>query len=78
MATNGNGAWRGYWVALTITVMLGSYAFTCLLCDKLATEMICTYKETNAKFDTLKEISNDILHDIDLRLSRIEKKLDIK
>lgn len=73
MSINDESRWQvGFWV-LTVLVA-GSFAWT----------TFCAFnnqRRIESLFDRqweLKEVANDMMHKIDLRLSKIEIKLDIK
>ena len=68
-----NGKWQvGFWV-ITALVM-GSFSWTTF--NAFNNQSKISVLET--KHYELKEVANDCLHKIDLRLSRIEDKLGVK
>jgi len=72
MSENG-GKWQvGFWVITALVI--GSFSWTtfCAFNNQRRIEILAD------RYIGLREISNDCLHKIDLRLSRIEQKLDIK
>lgn len=69
---DGNGKWQiGFWVIAVLVV--GSFTWTtqCYLCNQGRIET------TLVRLADLKDVANDSLHKIDLRLLRIESKLAI-
>ena len=70
---NGNGKWQvGFWVITFLVVGAFTWSTICYLNNERR-----IFQNTERLYN-LKEVANDCLHKIDLRLSRIEDKLDIK
>lgn len=72
MTGNGNDKWQiGFWVLTVLVVSSFTWATACAWMNQTKIE------NNRIRYDNLKEVANDALHKIDLRLSRIEDKLDI-
>ena len=70
---NGNGKWQiGFWVVTILVVSSFSWTTICYLNNQRRIE------NNTERYINLRQISNDTLHSIDIRLSRIENKLDIR
>ena len=66
----GDSMWQiGFWVITVLVVGSFSWSTFCAFKNESRIEKL------NEKFMNLKEVSNDCLHKIDLRLSKIEIKL---
>ena len=71
--SEGNGKWQvGFWVITVLVV--GSFAWTSFSAWNNQQKI----EKNTERYIILKEVANDCLHKIDLRLSRIEDKLGIK
>lgn len=67
---NENGKWSiAFWI-MTVLV-IGSFTWTSIS----AMYLLKKTESNTERYFTLKEVANDCLHAIDLRLSRIEDKL---
>ena len=72
MTSNGNGSakWQiAFWLLTVLTIASFSWTTFC------AWDNRCQIQRNMERYITLKDVANDALHSIDLRLSRIEDKI---
>lgn len=71
--SDSNGKWQiGFWVIAVLVVGAFTWTTTCYMNNRYGIEKL------EDRFIALKEVSNDCLHQIDKRLSRIEERLAIQ